>query len=56
MYNKLHRFTLRIVKNMTFLPQEIFIPRMYEYFTSKKLDLKNPIEFNQKNTMVQSLF
>ncbi len=33
---------------MTFLPQDMYLPWMYEYYTGKKLDLDNPIEFNQK--------
>lgn len=39
---------LRILKKNTFLPQRIYIPWLYEYYTGKKLDLNNPIEFNQK--------
>ncbi|PQJ23148.1 ATP-grasp fold amidoligase family protein [Tenacibaculum sp. SG-28] len=33
---------------MTFLPSKIYVPHLYEFFTNKKLDLNNPIEFNQK--------
>ena len=33
---------------MTFLPQRIFLPLLYEYYTGKKLNFKEPIEFNQK--------
>jgi hypothetical protein len=39
---------LRYMKKMTFLPSKIFLPFLYEYFTKKKLNLKNPIEFNEK--------
>jgi len=39
---------LRVLKKMKFLPQAWFVEYMYEYYTGKKLDLKNPIEFNQK--------
>ncbi|TXK74300.1 ATP-grasp fold amidoligase family protein [Mesonia sp. HuA40] len=33
---------------MKFLPPEIYMPIYYEYYLGKKLDLKNPVEFNQK--------
>lgn len=33
---------------MKFLPQEFYVKIFYEYYTGKKLDLTNPIEFNQK--------
>jgi len=48
MSKSIHKFKLRMLKKMTFLPAKIYIPYMYEYFTGKKLDLYNPIEFNQK--------
>lgn len=35
-------------KKMTFLPQRVYLPVVYKHFTGKKLDLKNPIEFNAK--------
>lgn len=37
-----------ILKKMKFLPPETYIPIYYEYYLGKKLDLNNPIEFNQK--------
>ena len=33
---------------MRFLPPKIYAQFLYEYYTGKKLDLKNPIEFNAK--------
>ena len=33
---------------MTFLPQKVFLPFLYEHFTGKKLNLNNPVEFNEK--------
>jgi len=39
---------LWLFKKMTFLPQKVYLPLAYEYFTGKKLDLNNPVEFNQK--------
>ncbi|WP_233901075.1 ATP-grasp fold amidoligase family protein [Tenacibaculum piscium] len=44
----MNRTVLRFLKKMTFLPQKIFLPFLYEYFTKKKLNLENPIEFNEK--------
>jgi hypothetical protein len=41
-------FPLRWRKKMKFLPQEWFVEYLYEYHTGKKLNLKNPVEFNQK--------
>ena len=37
-----------ILKKMKFLPPETYIPIYYEYYLGKKLDLNNPVEFNQK--------
>lgn len=39
---------LRFLKKMTFLPSKLYVHFLYEYFTGKKLNLKNPIEFNEK--------
>ena len=44
----LRRFCLRQLKKMTFLPSKMYVHFLYEYFTSKKLNLENPIEFNEK--------
>jgi len=48
MNTKLRRFTLRFLKKMTFLPANIYACYAYEYFTGKKLNLKDPKEFNEK--------
>ncbi len=37
-----------IIKKMKFLPEKFYLKIYYEYYTGKKLDLNNPIEFNQK--------
>lgn len=37
-----------IIKKLKFLPQKTFVKYYYEYYSGKKLDYKNPIEFNQK--------
>lgn len=39
---------LRFLKKMTFLPSKSYAQYAYEYYTGKKLNLANPIEFNQK--------
>lgn len=44
----MYRTVLWLLKKMTFLPQKYFLPFSYEYATGKKLDLNNPVEFNQK--------
>jgi hypothetical protein len=33
---------------MTFLPPKMYARFLYEYFTEKKLNLENPVEFNEK--------
>ncbi|MEO1011446.1 MAG: ATP-grasp fold amidoligase family protein [Bacteroidota bacterium] len=42
------KFFLGIAKKLKFLPPETFVKIYYEYYTGKKLDLNNPIEFNEK--------
>ena len=37
-----------ILKKMKFLPEKFYVKIYYEYYTGKKLDLDNPVEFNQK--------
>ncbi len=37
-----------ILKKFKFLPPPFYVKIYYEYYVGKKLDLKNPIEFNQK--------
>lgn len=44
----LRKIKLGIFKKLKFIPPEIYVPIYYEYYTGKKLDLNNPIEFNQK--------
>ena len=48
MLKTIHRFNLRILKKMRFLPPKIYAHFLYEYYTGKKLNLENPIEFNEK--------
>ena len=42
------RLLLGILKKFKFLPPETYVKIYYEYYTGKRLDLKNPIEFNEK--------
>ena len=44
----LKKFIYRIVKNFKFLPIKTFLKIRHQYYTGKKLDLVNPIEFNEK--------
>ncbi len=44
----LKKIALGILKKMKFLPASFYMKIYYEYYTGKKLDLKNPVEFNQK--------
>lgn len=39
---------LGLVKKLKFLPQEFYARVYYEYYYEKKLDLDNPVEFNEK--------
>lgn len=48
MPNTIRRFFLRQLRKLRFLPQKIYVHILYEYYTGKKLDLKNPKEFNEK--------
>ena len=48
MPNPIRRFFLRHLRKMRFLPPKIYVKILYEYFTDKKLDLKNPEDFNAK--------
>ncbi len=44
----LRKLRLAIIKKMQFLPIKLYLESYYEYYVEKKLDLDNPIEFNQK--------
>lgn len=37
-----------LIKKLKFLPQKTYVKYYYEYYSGKKLDYENPIEFNQK--------
>jgi len=42
------KFTLRMLRKMRFLPSISYAKFHYEYFNGKKLNLYDPIEFNEK--------
>ena len=44
----LRRLFVYLLNKMTFLPQKFYLPYLYEYHTGKKLNLRNPKEFNAK--------
>lgn len=44
----IRRFSLRMLRKMKFLPPKIYAHFLYEYHTGKKLNLENPVEFNEK--------
>ncbi|MFA7444334.1 MAG: ATP-grasp fold amidoligase family protein [Flavobacteriaceae bacterium] len=44
----IRKIKLGFLKKLKFLPAEIYVSIYYEYYTGKKLDLKNPVDFNQK--------
>jgi hypothetical protein len=52
----MNKTVLRYLKKMTFLPQKVFLPFLYEYYTGKKLDFNNPIEFNQKIQWLKAFY
>jgi hypothetical protein len=44
----LRNIYLGVFKKLKSLPPEIYVKIYYEYYTGKKLNLNNPIEFNEK--------
>lgn len=48
MPNKIRRLLFRQLRKMRFLPPKMYAHFCYEYWTGKKLNLKNPKEFNEK--------
>lgn len=45
---KTRKIIYRVLKNFKFLPNSLFLKIRYGAYTGKKLNLKNPIEFNEK--------
>lgn len=48
MPNKIRKFCLKQLRKMRSLPPKVYTRISYEYYTGKKLNLKNPVEFNEK--------
>ena len=46
--NPFKKLIYGLIKKLKFLPAPFYVKIYYEYYTKKKLDLDNPIEFNQK--------
>ncbi|WP_299552967.1 ATP-grasp fold amidoligase family protein [Seonamhaeicola sp.] len=46
--NVLKKTIYGLIKKLKFLPPDLYVKIYYEYYSGKKLDLDNPIEFNQK--------
>ncbi|WP_420602408.1 ATP-grasp fold amidoligase family protein [Flagellimonas sp.] len=44
----LRKIKLGIIKKLKFLPADFYMKAYYEYYTGKKLNLDDPIEFNAK--------
>ena len=42
------RFIYGILKKLKFLPPPLYVKIYYEYYTGKRLNLDNPVEFNEK--------
>ncbi|MBB4119546.1 hypothetical protein GGR32_001848 [Mesonia hippocampi] len=53
---KLSKLYNGFIKKLKFLPQEIYIPAYYKYYTNKDLNLKNPQEFNEKIQWLKTYF
>ena len=45
---KIHRNRLVLLRNLKFVSPEVYVKHLYNYYTGKKLNLVNPIEFNEK--------
>ena len=48
MGNKLRKFSLRFLRKMRYFPPKLYAHFLYEYYTGKRLNLENPVEFNEK--------
>lgn len=48
MLKVLRKFSVKMLRKLKFLPPEIYAHFLYEHHTGKKLNLNNPVEFNEK--------
>lgn len=46
--NFIRYYLFKVLKNFKFIPQKQYVKILYEYYTKKRLDLKKPVEFNEK--------
>lgn len=46
--NRLKRYRLGLLKKLKFLPQDKYAQIYYEYYHDRKLDLEDPVDFNEK--------
>lgn len=53
---KLRKLYLSLIKKCKFLPQEVYMPAYYEYYTGKKMSLSSPVEFNEKIQWLKTYF
>ncbi|RLD27058.1 MAG: glycosyltransferase [Bacteroidetes bacterium] len=54
--NIIKKLTYGLIKKLKFLPPAYYIKIYYEYYTDKKLNLKNSIEFNEKIQWIKVFF
>ncbi len=54
--NFIKKVTYGLIKKLKFLPPDLYIKIYYEYYSGKKLDLDNPIEFNQKISWLKAYY
>ncbi len=48
MLKNIRKFSMRMLRKLKFLPPKIYAHFLYEHYTGKKLNLDNPVEFNEK--------
>lgn len=48
MFKTIRKFGVKMLRKLKFLPPDIYAHFLYEHYTGKKLNLKNPKEFNEK--------
>ena len=48
MLKPIRKFSIKMLRKLKFLPPQIYAHFLYEHYTGKKLNLDNPVEFNEK--------
>jgi hypothetical protein len=54
--NVLKKGVYGLIKKLKFLPKEFYLKIYYEYYTGKKLDLKDPKDFNEKIQWLKAFY